>query len=62
MKSLMIITCDGCGNTFTPGNRKSGIPNGVGFILDNGQQVNVCADCMMNEDKVKEICDKYGKS
>lgn len=58
MHALMIIYCDSCGKTFTPGNRKSGVPNGIGFVLEDGRQVNMCADCLMDMDKVTEMCDK----
>lgn len=48
MKALCIITCDKCGTTFVPGNRKSGVPNGLGFMSESGKLINVCADCIMS--------------
>ena len=40
------MKCDRCGKVFTPGNRPDGVPNGVGFMLRNGKQITVCADCV----------------
>lgn len=40
------IVCDECGKSFTPGNDKNGIPNGVGFQLTDGTVLNVCRDCI----------------
>lgn len=47
----MKIKCDKCGKKFQPGNRPGGLPNGVGFQLENGTIINVCSDC---------ICDAKG--
>ena len=40
------MKCDRCGKVFMPGSRPDGVPNGVGFILRNGKQITVCADCV----------------
>lgn len=42
------IRCDACGSEFFPGNDKDGLPNGVGFLLPNGTQINVCNKCIMD--------------
>ena len=41
------IICDGCGETFVPGNRPDGMPNGVGFQVEGGKVINVCHDCIV---------------
>lgn len=41
------MKCDSCGKNFEAGNRADGIPNGFGFVLENGKMVNVCADCII---------------
>ena len=40
-----IIKCCKCGNHFKIGNT-NGLPNGIGFQLDNGKLVNVCQKCI----------------
>lgn len=42
----MKIKCDECGKVFQPGNT-NGLPNGVGFVLEDGTVYNVCAECLM---------------
>lgn len=61
MKAIKPVICEGCGARIIPGNRASGIPNGIGFGLGNGYIVNMCADCLMDKKTVERICDKYGK-
>ena len=48
------ITCNECGKEINPGNT-NGLPNGVGFELEDGTIYNVCLDCMMTGslDKIK---------
>ena len=58
MNALIIVTCDWCGKRFTPGNKSSGVPNGIGMQFHDGRIFNVCADCMMDEDTIKAITDK----
>lgn len=41
------MICDKCKKFFLPGNRPDGIPNGLGFVLQNGKKITVCADCVM---------------
>ena len=43
------ITCDECQKEFKPGNRPDGLPNGVGFQLENGQIINICYDCIIKQ-------------
>lgn len=52
---LDLIKCDECGKMFTPGNNEQGLPNGVGFQLQDGSIYNVCCDCICKagEDALK---------
>lgn len=56
------MKCDCCGKTFVSGNRADGIPNGMGFVLQDGRQINVCADCMMDMSKLKPFLDSVKES
>ena len=42
----MKIKCDVCGKVFYPG-ETDGIPNGVGYVLEDGTVYNVCSECLM---------------
>ena len=53
MKAMIRIKCDRCGNTFEPGNRSSGIPNGVCFKCKD-RDITMCADCMMEIGSMSE--------
>ena len=46
--------CDKCGRTFVDGSHGDGIPNGVGFMLDDGRLINLCANCIIKLGKLKE--------
>lgn len=46
-----IVTCDECGKEFSPRNRPDGLPNGVGFLLEDGKILNICADCIIEMGK-----------
>lgn len=41
------MKCNECGKEFYPGNRIDGLPNGVGFQLEDGTIYNVCCECVM---------------
>ena len=41
------MICDSCGKEFEAGSRTDGIPNGLGFLLENGKQITVCAECVI---------------
>lgn len=43
----MKIKCDNCGKEFEPGNRPDGIPNGIGYQLQDGTIYNICTDCII---------------
>lgn len=44
----MVLTCSKCGREFKPGNRLDGIPNGVGFQMEDGDVIAMCADCLIH--------------
>lgn len=45
----MKIKCCLCGNEFKPGNDpETGIPNGLGLVMENGHVYDVCSDCVSN--------------
>lgn len=44
---FMLIKCNECGKYFTSGNRPDGLPNGIGFVLNDGTKINVCTDCII---------------
>lgn len=41
------MKCVECGKEFEPGNRPDGLPNGIGFELEDGTILNYCADCLI---------------
>ena len=57
MKANILLTCILCGKAFAPGNDKDGIPNGLGFMMKNGETYNLCRSCVSNryEEAVKLI-------
>ena len=48
MKAHILLTCILCGKAFAPGNDKDGIPNGLGFMMKNGEAYNLCKSCVSN--------------
>ncbi len=48
------LLCYKCGKRFEPGNRPDGIPNGVGFVSEDGTEVIVCAECIMKLGELRE--------
>lgn len=55
-----MIKCDKCKNTFAAGNKADGTPNGVGFQLQDGRVINLCADCISKLGRLKETDDEDG--
>lgn len=41
------IKCSMCGKEFEPGNGPDGIPNGLGFVKEDGTVITMCADCII---------------
>lgn len=48
-----MIKCSECGKLIIPGNRPDGLPNAVGFVLEDGTLYNVCCECIIKEGKEK---------
>lgn len=52
------MKCDKCKKEFKAGNRADGLPNGVGFEMEDGTVITLCAECLMElgklDDKGKE--------
>lgn len=40
------MKCAKCGKSFEAGTRPDGLPNGVGFELQDGRIIKICADCI----------------
>jgi len=41
------IKCKKCGKEFEVGNRPDGLPNGVGFEMEDGSIINICTECII---------------
>lgn len=54
------IKCDKCGNTFISGNTSNGLPNGLGFQMQDGRVITLCQGCIMEIGKLKEAGDEAG--
>jgi hypothetical protein len=55
-----MIKCDKCKSNFLIGNRADGTPNGVGFQLQDGRIINLCADCISELGRLREKKDEAG--
>lgn len=66
MKANMNLMCSKCGKRFKIGNT-NGMPNGCGFMMDDGTLINVCQQClielggMSKEEKDAFFADILGK-
>ena len=54
-----MIKCDMCGKEIIPGNDKNGLPNGVGFGLEDGTIINACSECIYALGENAEEFDKF---
>ena len=59
------MICDKCKRIFSAGNDNSGLPNGVGFELENGKTIMLCSNCIVNLGKMttserKKFFDELG--
>ncbi len=54
----MTIKCNECGKEISPV-ETNGLPNGVGFELEDGTIWNVCAECLV---KISETLERVGKN
>lgn len=42
------IICNKCGKEINPEEiRADGLPAGIGFVKEDGEMVNMCADCLI---------------
>ena len=54
------MTCSKCKKEFMAGNRPDGLPNGVGFEMEDGLVINLCANCIMELGKLdRESQEKF---
>lgn len=49
--------CHYCGKYFGPEILRDGIPNGVGFVLEDGTEMNVCSDCILDVEEKEDGMD-----
>lgn len=61
MKRIKGIRCNICGKVFRKGNRADGLPNGVGFVGEDGQTFNVCTECLLDEERMQVWVEKVKK-
>ena len=62
MNTRWMPPCSKCGKRIKFGNT-NGLPNGVGFELEDGRMVNLCQECItklgaMTEDEQKQFIDE----
>ena len=53
MKSRITPPCTACGKRMKIGNT-NGMPNMVGFVLEDGTTINVCQECMIKLGKMTD--------
>lgn len=60
------MKCDKCGNIISNKiQRADGLPNGVGFELEDGRLINLCSGCimclgMLNDEGKKKFFNELG--
>ena len=42
------MNCNRCKKDFERGNRPDGLPNGVGYELEDGTFIHMCTDCIID--------------
>lgn len=60
MEKIKAIKCNKCNSVFISGNNADGLPNGVGFELEDGRLINLCHNCIMELGKIKAAGDSVG--
>jgi hypothetical protein len=48
------MKCAKCGKGFKKGNMPNGCPNGVGFVLEDGRQIDLCYSCIVKLGMIKD--------
>ena len=60
-----MIKCDMCNKYFSVGNRPDGTPNGVNFVLNDGNDITACSECIEkvgeNHDYLTDFLDRREK-
>lgn len=51
MKKAKTVKCNECGMLIIPGSRPDGLPNGVGFQMQDGSIYNLCCNCIIKKGK-----------
>lgn len=46
------MICSNCKHFFSAGHRIDGTPNGVGFVLEGGAEITLCANCLIELGKM----------
>lgn len=54
------MKCDKCKKEFSIGNGADGLPNGVGFELDDGRIIVLCKECLKELGRLKEAGNEAG--
>lgn len=57
----MGIRCNECGRLFSSGHNSNGLPNGVGFELEDGNIYNICIDCIIKKGEEVINTDEFKK-
>lgn len=48
------MICSNCKHFFSVGRRPDGTPNGVGFVLEGGKEITLCANCLIELGKMSQ--------
>lgn len=52
------MICSICKKKFNAGIRPDGLPNGVGFVMDDGKVHDVCSECVMKLGKDTDLIER----
>lgn len=52
------MKCNICGKEFKAGNKPNGLPNGLGYVLQDGRTVNICYECYMKAGLNKDFAEQ----
>lgn len=52
--------CTKCNNKISSVLRADGIPNGVGFVMEDGREITLCNDCIIKLGLLKQEQDEEG--
>lgn len=57
---IITLKCDKCERVFISGNGSDGLPNGVGFEMQDGTVKTLCKACIMELGRLKDAGDEAG--